>query len=220
LGYLLKDAPGMAVQSLEQLVARLPTLAAAHALLGLAAVRLDDPGRAASELLRAAELSPEAPQPHVYLAELYAAKDRHEEAAGEYAAALERNPLDVVTLRKLGELRLSRLGRPGEAIEPLSRAAALVPSGDGVQLLLAAAELGAGKAPEGRARLQRLADERPEDAEVLLRLALALYDERARASPERRTELGDRVQALVDKVLSLQPGNPAASRLLRALQGE
>jgi tetratricopeptide (TPR) repeat protein len=220
LGYLLKDAPGMAVPPLEQLVARLPTLAAAHALLGLAAVRLDDPGRAASELLRAAELSPEAPQPHVYLAELYAAKDRHEEAAGEYAAALERNPLDVVTLRKLGELRLSRLGRPGEAIEPLSRAAALVPSGDGVQLLLAAAELGAGKAPEGRARLQRLADERPEDAEVLLRLALALYDERARASPERRTELGDRVQALVDKVLSLQPGNPAASRLLRALQGE
>jgi tetratricopeptide (TPR) repeat protein len=218
LGYLLKDAPGMAIPPLEQLIARLPGLSAAHALLGLAAVRLDEPGRAASELLRAAELSPDAPQPHVYLAELYAAKDRPEEAAGEYAAALERDPLDVVTLRKLGELRLSRLARPREAIEPLSRAAALVPSGDGVQLLLAAAELAGGKAQEGRARLQRLADERPEDTEVLLRLALVLYDERAQAPPERRTELGDRVQTLVEKVLSLQPGNPAAGRLLSALR--
>src|SRR5258708_6496804 len=135
-------------------------------------------------LARAAERAPEGPPPHIYLGGLSAAKDRPEEAAGEYAAALERDLLDVVTLRKLGELRLSRLARPREAIEPLSRAAALVPSGDGVQLLLAAAELAGGKAQEGRARLQRLADERPADTEVLLRLALVLYDEPAQAPPE------------------------------------
>ena len=219
LGYLLKDAPALALPPLEQLTARLPDLTAAHALLGLAAVRLDEPGRAVTELTRAAALSPDAPQPHVYLAELYAAKDRDEQAAAEYAAAIERDPLDVVTLRKLGELRLTRLGRAQEAVDPLFRAAALVSDTDDVQLLLARAELASGRDDEGRALLVRLSEKRPDDAEVLLRLAMALFDERAHARATQRKELADRIEALVGKVLSVQPENAEASRLLTALRG-
>lgn len=219
LGFLLRDAPALAVPPLEQLLERAPALAVAHALRGLAAVRLDEAARAGSELSRAVELDPDAPQPHVYLAELYAARDRPEQAAAEYALALERDPLDVVTLRKLGELRLDLLGRPREALEPLSRAAALVPATDPVQLLLARAELASGAGAEGRARLQRLSEERPLDPDVLFRLAAALYDERSQASPARRQELDVRVLALLDRVLALQPGNAAATRLRDALRG-
>ncbi len=215
LGYLVRDAPGLAVPPLESLLQKMPDLAPAHALLGLAQARLDEGGRAATELKRAAELAPDLPQAHAYLAELYAAKDRPELAAQEYAAALERDPLDPDTLRRLGILRLEH---GGDAREPLTAAAALVPGDDGLQLLLARAEIAAGAAGPARARLERLSERRPEDAEVLFRLALLLYDERTRAGDPSRAELGGRVEKLLDKVLTLQPENAAASKLLSALK--
>ena len=215
LGYLVRDAPGLAVPPLEALLEKMPDLAPAHALLGLAEARLDEGGRASAELKRAAELAPELPQPHAYLAELYAAKDRPELAAQEYALALERDPLDPDTLRKLGLLRLEH---GGDAREPLTAAAALLPGDDGLQLLLARAEIAGGTPAPARARLEHLAERRPDDAEVLLRLALLLYDDRARASDPVRGELGRRIEKLLDKVLTLQPGNAAASRLLSAIK--
>ena len=215
LGYLVRDAPGLAVPPLESLLAKMPDLAPAHALLGLAQARLDEGGRAATELKRAAELAPDLPQAHAYLAELYAAKDRPELAAQEYAAALERDPLDPDTLRRLGLLRLEH---GGDAREPLSEAAALSPGDDGLQLLLARAEIAAGAPGPARARLDRLAERRPDDAEVLFRLALLLYDERTRAEGAARGDLGQRIERLLDKVLTLQPENAAASKLLSALK--
>ncbi len=215
LGYLSRDAPGLAVPPLESLLQKMPDLAPAHALLGLAEARLDEGGRAATELKRAAELAPDLPQPHAYLAELYAAKDRPELAAQEYAAALALDPLDPDTLRRLGMLRLEH---GGDAREPLTAAAALMPSDDGLQLLLARAEIAAGAVGPARARLERLSERRPEDAEVLFRLALLLYDERTRASDPLRGELGGRIERLLDKVLTLQPENAAASKLLSALK--
>ena len=104
-------------------------LAPAHALLDLAAARLDEAGRAVTELRRAAELAPDLPQPHAWLAELYEAKQKPELAAAEYAAALERNPLDPETLRHLGMLRLDR-GLPN-ALEPLEQASLLQSDDDG-----------------------------------------------------------------------------------------
>lgn len=215
LGYLSRDAPGLAVPPLEALLQKMPDLAAAHALLGLAQARLDEGGRAATELKRAAELAPGLPQPHAYLAELYAAKDRPELAAQEYLAALERDPLDPDTLRRLGMLRLER---GGDALEPLGAAAALAPADDALQLLLARAEIAAGRTGPARDRLERLSERRPDDAEVLFRLALLLYDERTRAADPARAELGGRIEKLLDKVLTLQPENAAASKLLSALK--
>jgi Flp pilus assembly protein TadD len=216
LGYLLRDAPGIAAPQLEALLARLPDLAAAHALLGLAAARRDEAGRAVTELRRAAELGPELPQPHAWLAELYAAKEKPELAAAEYAAALERNPLDPETLRHLGTLRLER-GLPN-ALEPLEQAGVLQPDDDALQLLLARAEIAAGQPSPARGRLERLAERRPEDAEVLLRLAMLLFDERARATVRARSDLTQRVETLLHKIFALQPDNAAANRLLTALR--
>src|SRR5262249_5841192 len=191
LGYLMKDAPGLAAPQLEALLARMPDLAAAHALLGLAAARVDETGRAVTELRRAAELAPDLPQPHAWLAELYLAKDKVDLAQSEYVAALERNPIDPETLRHLGTLRLDR-GLPN-ALDPLQQAAALEPNDDSLQLLLARAEMGAGQTASARGRLERLAERRPEDAEVLLRLAMLLFDERARAPASERSALTQRV---------------------------
>lgn len=216
LGYLVRDQPGLAVPPLEALLAKMPDLAPAHALLGLAEARLDEAGRAVTELKRAAELAPELPQPHAYLAELFAGKDRPELAAQEYQAALDRDPLDPATLRKLGLLRLEHGGGP--ATEPLRQAAALLPGDDGLQLLLARAEIAAGEVQPARARLEQLSQRRPDDAEILLRLAMLLYDERTRAEGPGRGELGQRVEKLLEHVLSIQPDNATASRLLTALK--
>ena len=216
LGYLMKDAPGLAAPQLEALLAKLPDLAPAHALLGLAAARLDETGRAVTELRRAAELAPDLPQPHAWLAELYLAKEKADLAAGEYVAALDRNPLDPETLRHLGTLRLER-GLPN-ALQPLEQAAVLDPNDDALQLLLARAEIVAGQPAPARGRLERLSERRPEDAEVLLRLAMLLFDERARAAAPVRAELTQRVETLLQKVLALQPENAAANRLLSALR--
>ncbi|MBS2022149.1 MAG: tetratricopeptide repeat protein [Deltaproteobacteria bacterium] len=219
LALLLRDAPGNATPILEGLLQKFPDLGAAHALLGLAAQRLDESGRAVSELTRASELSPDAPQPYAYLGELYAGKDRPELAEKAWLQALDRDPLDVATLRKLGQLRLDKLNNATGAIDALSQAAALQPADDALQLLLARTELAGGQAVNGRARLERLADKHGDDAEILLRLALALFDERKDAPPARKVELGKRVQDLTDKVLSLQPDNTTASRLRDAVKG-
>ncbi len=216
LGYLLRDAPGIAAPRLEALLMQLPDLAAAHALLGLAAARLDEAGRAVTELRRAAELAPDLPQPHAWLAELYVAKEKPDLALAEYAAALSLNPLDPETLRHLGTLRLER-SLPG-ALEPLEQAALLQPGDDQLQLLLARAEIAAGQIAPARGRLEKLSDRRPEDPEVLLRLAMLLYDERSRAAATARDELTQRVETLLKKVLTLQPENAQANRLLTALR--
>ena len=87
-----------------------------------------------------------------------------------------------------------------------------------MQLLVARAEIAAGQPVPARVRLERLADRRPEDAEVLLRLAMLLFDERARAASQARSGLTGRVESLLKKVLALQPENAAATRLLTILR--
>ena len=219
LGYLLRDAPGLAVGPLEELIEKLPELGAAHALLGLAAERLDEGGRAMTELKRAAELSPDSPQPHAYLAELYAGHSRPEQAIAEYQEALARDPLDTATLRKLGMLEIDQPSGGAVAVRTFAKLAALLPDDDSTQLLLARAELLIPEsAAEGHAHLESLAERRPEDPEVLLRLALVLLDVRAAEKGSEREETTKRAVKLTQKVLSLQPDNAAASRLLTALQ--
>jgi tetratricopeptide (TPR) repeat protein len=187
-----------------------------HALLGLACARLDETGRAVVELHLAMELGPDLPQPHAWLAQLYGSKDKPDLAVTELQAALARNPLDLDSLRALGELRLSRTDKA--ALPPLQDLAALSPGDDTAQLLLARAELVAQKTGAAQERLESLAQRRPDDAEVLLRLALLLNDLRKNAPEAQRPAMTERVETLVKKVLALQPENVMANRLLTALK--
>lgn len=216
LGFLFHEAPGLAISRLEAVVSRQPDRAAAHALLGLAAARIDETARAVAELKQAAELQPDLPQPHAWLAALYATRDLPEQALSEYEAAVERNPLDAGSLRRLGELRLGR-GVPG-AVEALREAAALQPEDDGLQLVVARGEVAEGQRGAAEARLERLAGKRPWDAEPRLRLALLLYERRQQAPEAERIELTRRVESLLHKVLELQPENATANGLLAALR--
>ncbi|MFL5373387.1 MAG: tetratricopeptide repeat protein [Myxococcales bacterium] len=214
LGYLSGDAPGLALESLEALVGRYPDLAIAHALLALAAERLEERARAVSELKYAAQLAPHLPQPHAWLGELFEVTDRPELAAKEYAAAVELGPLEGDTLRRLGFLRFERLGQPAAALEPLRDAAALDPADPSLQILVARAEFAAGEAPGGLARLDRLVAGRPEEVDVLVGVAAALYDRSASSDPAERPQLTRRVVSLCEKALELRPQSANAARLL------
>jgi tetratricopeptide (TPR) repeat protein len=216
LGYLVRDAPGVALPKLEELLARQPDLAPAHALLGLACARLDEAGRAISELREASRLAPDLPQPHAWLAQLYVAKERGDLAIPELEIALDLDPLDVASLRMLGELQLAK--SDAKALPALQDAAALSPGDPALQLLLARAEIVAGRPQAAQARLESLAQQRPDDAEVLLRLALLLFDLRAQSSQPQRGEMGKRIEQLAKKVLTLQPENAMANQLLAKLK--
>jgi tetratricopeptide (TPR) repeat protein len=218
LGYLAGDAPGLALEILESAVDRFPDLAIAHVLLALSAQRLEEPARAAFELKRAAELAPHLPQPHVWLGELYESTGRLEMAAQEYAAALEVAPLEPATLRRLGSLRLERLGQPAAALQPLRDAAALAPGDATLQLLVARAELATGAAPGGLARLDRLVSGHSDEVDVLVGVAAALFERTTSAGQAERAQLTHRVVALCGKALELRPQDPAAARLLAQVQ--
>jgi tetratricopeptide (TPR) repeat protein len=218
LGYLSGDAPGLALEILEAAVVRFPDLAIAHALLALAAERLEEPARAVGELKQAAELAPHLPQPRLWLGELYESTDRFEMAAQEYAAALEAAPLEPATLRRLGTLRLERLGQTAAALPPLRDAAALDPGDAALQILVARAELASGAAPGGLARLDRLVSGHSGEADVLVGVAGVFFERAASAGQAERGQLTRRVVALCEKALELRPRSPAATRLLAQAQ--
>jgi tetratricopeptide (TPR) repeat protein len=214
VGYLSGDAPGLALETLEGILERFPDLAIAHALVALAAQRVDEQARAVAELKRAAELAPYLPQPHAWLGEQYESTDRPQLAAQEYAAAVELAPLDTDALRRLGVVRLERLGQPAAALEPLRDAALLDPADPSLQILVARAELAAGEAPGGLARLDRLVAGHPEEVEVLVGVATVLLDRSVSLDSAERPKLTRRVVALCEKALELRPQSTSAARLL------
>ena len=212
------DEPGHALDFVETVLARFPLLAAGHLLAGLAAEHLGDTGRAVAELQRAAALEPDLPQPHAYLAQLYA-RDRLALAAEEYAEAVKRNGLDLGSLWKLGALELDRLRRPVRAAEALQRAAGIAPDNAALQALAARAELTAGSAAAARQRIDAAARRRAGDAPALFRLAVALYDERARARERERDVMTQCIDELLDAVALADPDNRSVQNLRRAIHG-
>ena len=216
LASLEGENPGRALDESDALVSRLPLLPAGHLIAALAAHRLGDAERAVAELNEAAALGPALPQPHRYLAELLL-RDRPDRAADEYRAAVERNPLDVEALGRLGLLQLDRLSRPAAAVDALERAAALSPDDVALQALTLRAQFMAGFPAAARQRLSAVSADHRGDAGALLRFAYALHEQRGRAPPRERDLLTQCIEQLLEAVAATDPDDGTAAHLRKVL---
>lgn len=212
------DAPQEALKIFEEILRKFPDLAAVHTLVGLAWQRLDDAGHAIEAYTRAAELAPENPQPHLWLAELYAARDRRDRARAEFQAVLDRDPLNTDALGRDAEVA-SEMGDHAAAAARLRKLVALDRANADVRLRLAR-ELMEQK-EFAAAEVELLAVDRvaPRHPEVLLRLGLVAMERRNRAATaaERKRE-GERARAYFQQVLDAQPDNAAAQHALSELK--
>ena len=129
--------PAEALPLLEQTVGRRPFDAGAHRNLALALAQLGRRGRALSEYTQAVELDPANGVHRLEHAQFLAEFGQWAAAAAEFRAAGERCGGCPAAERGLGAALL-QLGRPDEAIAPLSRAQAADPDSLGRRLLVAA----------------------------------------------------------------------------------
>lgn len=212
------DVPQQAIVQLEELLRDHPDAAIVHALLGLAWARLDDAGRAVEELKRAVELAPEDGKNHLYLAQIYEARQRPKNAEEQYQRALERNPLLEQAWLKLGDVALDRQDLAA-ARQNFEVASHLVPESAPARGKLALVYQLESNWPAADKELHAVLDREPENVEFMLRLGV-LHTERfskARTEDERKAASAEASRWLT-KVLEAQPENAIASRALERLK--
>ncbi len=129
--------PAEALPLLEQTVGRRPFDAGAHRNLALALAQLGRRGRALAEYTQAVELDPTNGVHRLEHAQFLAEFGQWAAAAAEFRAAADRCGGCPAAERGLGAALL-QLGRPEEAVLPLSRAQAAEPDSLGRRLLVAA----------------------------------------------------------------------------------
>ncbi len=218
LAWLTRDAPTQAIDIFGAVLLKFPKLGMVHALLGLAYARLDEAGRAVSELLRAQELTPDAPQPYLYLGDLYFQKDRAEQAREQYQHVVERDPLDIPARRRLGELAAARGDWPG-AIAVLEIVRTLSPEDVDARLLLAGAYDKQGNVQAVETELVSLSQRAPNNAQARLRLGTFYAKQSAKASPPaEKQRLAQAAQKALQETLQLEPENAEAAQMLAAIK--
>jgi tetratricopeptide (TPR) repeat protein len=143
---------------------------------------------------RVAELAPERPELHAYLAQIRFGEGRLDESAASARRALEAHP-DDVQMRGLLALALTRAGRDEEAVPELARYIEAVPQDAGARFLLARLHVRLGKRREAVEQLRRLVAEAPETPGAASLLGAGLYD------------LGDLEEArgVLESALTLDP---------------
>jgi Flp pilus assembly protein TadD len=211
------DVPQQAIVQLEEVLRDHPDEAILHALLGLSWARLDDAGRAVEELKRAVELAPDDGKNHLYLAQLYEARQRPKNAEEHYLKALEHNPVLDEAWLKLGDSALERQDLIA-ARKNFQVAARLVPDSAAAHGKLALVLQLDGNWPAADRELHLVLDKDEENVEFMLRLGV-LHTERfthARSSSER-SEAAAEASKWLNKVLDAQPENAIASRALERL---
>ena len=170
------DVPQQAIVQLEELLRDHPDEAILHALLGLSWAKLDDAGHAVEELKRAIELAPEDGKNHLYLAQLYDARQRPKNAEEHYQMALDRNPVLDEAWLKLGDVALDRQDFVG-AKKDFEVASRLVPESAPAHGKLALVLQLDGNWPAADRELRGVLDREPENLEFMLRLGV-LHTER------------------------------------------
>lgn len=207
-------------------------------MLDLAQQRLED-ARATFEAV--IETAPENMEARRGLMQVELASGNPERARAEVEALLESTKADADLLLIKGELDLHD-GKFDEAVESFRAAAALSPDSPMVNMALARALFGTGKLDEASNQLDRIgpgaaddprvsyiraliADARgdPNSALLMLRKVLQMapmHRDSLTLAARMHFGLGEfsRAQDYVDRLLEIEPQNPAARRMLGAIQ--
>lgn len=212
------DVPQQAIAELESVLRDYPDLPVVHALLGLAYQRLDDAGRAVEEFKRAIELAPEDGKNHLYLAQLYLARQRSAAAKEHLEKAVERNPLLFEAWFALGDLAVERRDLP-VAARCFQTTTLLDPASVPARGKLALVYQLEGDWPAAERELKVVLAQDENNPEFLLRLGV-LHTERFRRAraPQEKREAAQQAESWLRKVLQLQPDNAIASAALEAVQ--
>lgn len=219
LGWMqVADIPQQAITELEDIAREFPDLGVVHALLGLAAARVDDAGRAIEELKRAIELSPDDGKAYLYLADLYTARQRASQAKELYEKALEKNPTLDEAWFKLGDAALERQELE-KARTAFRTAARLKPDNWVSRGKLALVYQLESNWPAADRELKAELEQRPDNLEATLRLGL-LHTEKylkVKTAAEKQAAQTEAAKWL-EQVLEAQPENALASRALERVK--
>jgi tetratricopeptide (TPR) repeat protein len=212
------DVPQQAIVQLEELLRDHPDEAILHSLLGLSWARLDDAGRAVEELKRAIELAPEDGKNHLYLAQLYEARQRAKNAEEHFQKALDRNPVLDEAWLKLGDVALEKQDYV-TARKDFEVASHLLPDSAPAHGKLALVHQLDGNWPAADKELRGVLDRDPENLEFMLRLGVLHTERFARSkSTTERDQASLEATKWLEKVLEAQPENAIASRALARLK--
>lgn len=212
------DAPQQALVTFEEILEKFPDLAVVHAALGLCYQRIDDSSRAMEEFRRAIELAPDDPRNHLYVADLYFAKERLDRAAEGYRAVLERDPLNDRAYERLGAVAL-RHGDSGEAAGWLKTLVILRPDDLDAHSSYGMALLGQDALDGATKEFEAVVAQDPKNTEALLRLSLIDVERSHREKEPAHAEAARaRAVSRLEKVLDLQPQNSFAAKALEQLK--
>lgn len=201
-----------AADLLERAVRIEPSLAVAHALLGVARLGLGDFTDAVASLERAMELGERSTQTRLLLAASQWEAGDHAGAESTYRATVEATDGDPVALHQFGSLLLWQ-GRYGEAVDPLQRAARVTDPTPDLLYDLGRALDGAGQLDAAAEALARAVSAAPQHAQA--RYAYARLLARIGRTQEARTQMTQWQQLYEAEQVMLHESKLAAARLER-----
>jgi Flp pilus assembly protein TadD len=214
----VRESPDNAIVSFEDVLHEYPDLAGVHALLGLAYEKIDDAGLAVDELRRATELAPDDGKSFFYLGDLYASRQRWDQARDCLEKAIAKNPLLDSAYDKLGELAINRRDLP-KAREYYRLLCVLEPDVPAARGKLALALQLDGDFAGAERELKRVLDKEEDNVEFMLRLGMLYAEKYAHTShPEERAKAAADGVKWLEEVLKRQPDNALASRALDTLK--
>lgn len=194
----------------QRIARQLPTHAGAQYLLGLIALRGEQPRRAVEHLQRAVAATPSALAPNVALARAQTAAGQRPAAIGQYGRVLTLAGGASAEIH--GELAdvLRREGRIKEAIDHCHLGLRLAPERAALHNTLGSLLTSAGRAAEALVNLRRALDLRPDWPTASFNLGVAL----------RACGRLDEAAGTLRRAIALKPGHSAAHAALAALWHE